>query len=147
MPVPKKRQGHARQATRRANWKAIKPTIALCPNCNAPRHPHTMCGVCGFYKDRVVLKALLDEEFTNPMVASDAAVEEAVVVEEPAAEKPAKKTTKKAKADDVTADADTAEAKPKKTTKKAAKADDAETPVDEAPVATEAAEEATDADA
>ena len=55
MPVPKKRQGHQRQATRRAaNWKPTIPAVAYCPNCSSPKHPHTVCGVCGFYKDKVV---------------------------------------------------------------------------------------------
>lgn len=72
MAVPKKRQGHARQAKRRANWKATVPAISTCPNCGAPRHPHTMCGVCGFYKDRVVLKALQNDDFTSPVDVADA---------------------------------------------------------------------------
>jgi large subunit ribosomal protein L32 len=97
MAVPKKRQGHARQAKRRANWKATVPAMSTCPNCGAPRHPHTMCGVCGFYKDRVVLKALQNDDFDAPVVAEPEAVEaEAVETEEEApAPKKAKKTAKK----------------------------------------------------
>ena len=58
MPVPKQRQGHQRQMTRRANWKAFKPTVDSCPHCSAPRLPHRLCGECGFYKDRVVSEKL-----------------------------------------------------------------------------------------
>lgn len=54
MPVPKKRQGHSDQGHRRACWKPVLPEIATCPNCGAVRHPHTMCGHCGFYRDRIV---------------------------------------------------------------------------------------------
>jgi len=62
MPVPKKRLGHSDQGHRRANWKATVPAVSFCPNCSAPRHPHTICGVCGFYKDRVVIKNLSASE-------------------------------------------------------------------------------------
>ncbi|MDH4380203.1 MAG: 50S ribosomal protein L32 [Vampirovibrionales bacterium] len=63
MPVPKQRVGHSDQGHRRSNWKAILPTVASCTNCGAPRHPHTMCGVCGFYKNRVIPKALQGLDF------------------------------------------------------------------------------------
>lgn len=56
MPVPKKRLGHSDQGHRRSNWKATVPTVSTCSNCGSPRHPHTICGICGFYKDRVVIK-------------------------------------------------------------------------------------------
>ena len=63
MPVPKQRVGHSDQGHRRSNWKAILPTVASCTNCGAPRHPHTMCGVCGFYKNRIIPKALQGLDF------------------------------------------------------------------------------------
>ncbi len=55
MPVPKKRLGHSDQGHRRSNWKATIPSISVCPNCGSPRLSHTMCGICGFYKDRIVI--------------------------------------------------------------------------------------------
>ncbi len=55
MPVPKKRLGHSDQGHRRSNWKATVPTVSTCPNCASARHPHTICGICGYYKDRVVI--------------------------------------------------------------------------------------------
>lgn len=61
MPVPKKRVGHSNQMHRRANWKAFLPEVSSCPNCGAPRHPHTLCGSCGFYKNRVVSEKFLAE--------------------------------------------------------------------------------------
>ncbi len=101
MAVPKKRTGHSDQGHRRSNWKATVPAISSCPNCGAPRHPHTLCGVCGFYKDRVVLKSMLDEDISagdffpgkGGDVAEDASVDTAATEE-----KPAKKTKKAAKA-------------------------------------------------
>ncbi|MBK8189843.1 MAG: 50S ribosomal protein L32 [Vampirovibrionales bacterium] len=62
MPVPKKRQGHSDQGHRRACWKAVIPEISKCPNCGAVRHPHTMCGACGFYRDRIVRDLAVAEE-------------------------------------------------------------------------------------
>lgn len=50
MPVPKQRLSPARQGSRRSNWKATLPTLGTCPNCGAPKHPHTLCGTCGYYK-------------------------------------------------------------------------------------------------
>lgn len=58
MPVPKKRQGHQRQMTRRANWKALGVTQATCPHCGTVKLPHCLCPECGFYKDRVVSEKL-----------------------------------------------------------------------------------------
>ena len=54
MPVPKKRLGHSDQGHRRSNWKALRVTVATCPNCGSPRHPHTICGNCGFYDGKIV---------------------------------------------------------------------------------------------
>jgi large subunit ribosomal protein L32 len=54
MPVPKKRLGHSAQGHRRSRWKAFLPTVQTCANCGSPVESHTMCGVCGFYKGKVV---------------------------------------------------------------------------------------------
>ncbi len=58
MPVPKKRLGHSDQGHRRSQWKATVPTLSTCPHCGAKRLAHTLCGECGFYKDRIVLQKL-----------------------------------------------------------------------------------------
>ena len=54
MPVPKKRLGNSDQGHRRSNWKAGQVTVAVCPNCGSPKHPHTICGHCGFHNGKVV---------------------------------------------------------------------------------------------
>lgn len=56
MAVPKKRLGHSAQGTRRANWKAILPSVTTCDMCGAPKLSHKLCGVCGAYKGRIVIK-------------------------------------------------------------------------------------------
>lgn len=54
MPVPKKRLGSARQNSRRANWKGFMPAMTNCSNCGSPKLSHHVCGVCGYYKGRLV---------------------------------------------------------------------------------------------
>ena len=75
MAVPKKRTGKSAQATRRANWKATKPEVNVCPNCGAFVLAHTVCTACGFYKGKAV------------------SLKNAQAVEE--VKKPAKKSSKK----------------------------------------------------
>jgi large subunit ribosomal protein L32 len=33
-----------------------KPSVTACPRCQEPRLPHRVCGSCGYYHDREVLK-------------------------------------------------------------------------------------------
>ncbi|HEY6722886.1 MAG TPA: 50S ribosomal protein L32 [Polyangiaceae bacterium] len=57
MAVPKRRKTSSKRDMRRANHdKVSAPTIVGCPNCEAPMVPHRVCGSCGFYKGRSVLK-------------------------------------------------------------------------------------------
>ena len=56
MPVPKKRVGKSDKRIRRACWKATVPTMNQCDKCGAAKHTHTACGICGYYKGRVVLR-------------------------------------------------------------------------------------------
>ncbi len=71
MPVPKKRVGHSCQGHRRSNWKATIPAINFCPNCGAPKHLHTLCGTCGFYKDRIVLERSIADDLDEPETSSE----------------------------------------------------------------------------
>jgi large subunit ribosomal protein L32 len=82
MAVPKKRTGHSAQGKRRSNWKATKPTLTTCPNCGQAVLAHTVCTACGTYKGKPV--RLKDQ-------AAASEVKE---------EKKAKKSTKKAKAEE-----------------------------------------------
>lgn len=54
MAVPKKRLGRSDQGHRRAHWKANILSFNICPNCGSPKESHTVCTVCGFYKDGIV---------------------------------------------------------------------------------------------
>ncbi len=103
MAVPKKRLGRSDQGHRRAHWKAKALAFNTCPNCGSPKENHTVCGVCGFYREGVV-SARFGRKSGFAAAAQghdhnhdhDHAHEAApTVVEAPVAEKPAKKAAKK----------------------------------------------------
>ena len=56
MAVPKRKTSKSKRDSRRANWKLALPGLVACPKCHAPKMPHRVCGECGFYKDREVIK-------------------------------------------------------------------------------------------
>ncbi|HZZ49205.1 MAG TPA: 50S ribosomal protein L32 [Pseudonocardia sp.] len=57
MAVPKRKQSRSNTRSRRANWKAVAPTLARCDRCREPKLPHTVCPSCGTYNKRQVLGA------------------------------------------------------------------------------------------
>lgn len=55
MALPRNRVSNAKKNSRRAHH-AKKPTnVAACENCGNARLPHSVCGSCGQYNNRVVL--------------------------------------------------------------------------------------------
>ncbi len=57
MAVPKRKKSRSRTRHRRSNWLALrKPTMSTCAQCSSPLRPHTVCGVCGYYRGRRVLE-------------------------------------------------------------------------------------------
>ena len=43
---------------RRANHDKVEaPNLVPCPNCSAPMVSHRICGACGFYNGRSILKS------------------------------------------------------------------------------------------
>ncbi len=61
MAVPKRRVSKARRNKRRSSvWKLSAPTLVKCPNCNEYTVPHKVCGSCGYYKGKQVVK--MDDE-------------------------------------------------------------------------------------
>jgi len=101
MAVPKKRTGHSAQGSRRANWKATKPTTAKCPNCGATVLAHTVCTECGTYKGEPVRLAdkAAAAEAPKKAPAKKAAAKKTSAEKAPA-KKAAKKTSTKAKAEE-----------------------------------------------
>lgn len=57
MAVPKRKHSKSRRDTRRSNvWKLETPALMTCPNCGEFKTPHRVCGNCGYYNGREVVK-------------------------------------------------------------------------------------------
>lgn len=56
MALPKRRHSKTRGRKRRTFWKAVKPELRVCPHCKSLRPTHTVCPVCGYYNDRLVIE-------------------------------------------------------------------------------------------
>lgn len=60
MAVPRNRVSNSRKNTRRSHMaKKPKQTVA-CSNCGVAALSHTVCGACGYYGGRLVLKVSKD---------------------------------------------------------------------------------------
>lgn len=56
MAVPKKRKSHSRTRMQRSHLALKAPGYVTCPQCREPMRLHFVCGACGFYRSREVLK-------------------------------------------------------------------------------------------
>ena len=57
MAVPKRKSSAARRDKRRSNvWKLKVPCLSKCSQCGELKMPHRVCGNCGFYKGKEVVK-------------------------------------------------------------------------------------------
>ncbi len=57
MAVPKRKVSKARRDKRRSNvWKLQAPALVKCSQCGAYKTPHRVCGSCGYYNGREVVK-------------------------------------------------------------------------------------------
>lgn len=57
MAVPKRKTSKARRDKRRSSvWKLADPSLVKCPHCGQLKRQHRVCGSCGFYGDREVIK-------------------------------------------------------------------------------------------
>ena len=57
MAVPKRKHSKARRDKRRNNvWKLDAPALMKCPQCGEYKRPHRLCGNCGYYNGRQVVK-------------------------------------------------------------------------------------------
>jgi large subunit ribosomal protein L32 len=57
MAVPKRKTSPSRRNMRRSHHALGIPAHADCPKCGEPKRPHHVCGACGHYSDREVVKA------------------------------------------------------------------------------------------
>ena len=56
MAVPKRRTSRAKRDKRRAHDAIGVSTRSTCPQCGEPKLPHRVCGTCGTYRGREVVK-------------------------------------------------------------------------------------------
>ncbi len=73
MPVPKRKVSKARRDQRSANKNVQPKPFVYCPNTacnNEPLLPHMACPRCGFYKNRKVMTAEIDQEVDQAEKAS-----------------------------------------------------------------------------
>ena len=54
MAMPKKQMTSTRSGNRRSQIKQLRPTTALCTNCQTTIKPHTVCPKCGFYRGQKI---------------------------------------------------------------------------------------------
>jgi large subunit ribosomal protein L32 len=57
MAVPKRKTSPSRRNQRRSHHALGSNAHADCPKCGEPKRPHHVCGACGHYSDREVVKA------------------------------------------------------------------------------------------
>ncbi len=56
MAVPKKAKSKSRRNMRRAHQAITARSVVSCPNCGEPILLHRVCGSCGYYKGREVVR-------------------------------------------------------------------------------------------
>ena len=57
MAVPKRKVSKARRDKRRSNvWKLEAPALVKCSHCGELKVPHPVCGNCGYYKEKEIVK-------------------------------------------------------------------------------------------
>ena len=57
MAVPKRKVSKARRDKRRSSvWKLEAPAHVKCEQCGELKLPHKVCGNCGYYKGRMIVK-------------------------------------------------------------------------------------------
>lgn len=59
--VPKRKHSKARRNKRRSHLQQIANdlvAISKCPNCGVKKTPHKVCWNCGYYRGKLVKKAI-----------------------------------------------------------------------------------------
>jgi large subunit ribosomal protein L32 len=54
--LPKQKVSRSAQGKRRAHQALVAPQLVTCSNCGNKRVPHSVCNVCGYYKDEQVIE-------------------------------------------------------------------------------------------
>jgi large subunit ribosomal protein L32 len=56
MAVPQRRTSKTRRDKRRTHFKLQVPGMVACENCGEMKISHHVCGVCGHYKGKEIVK-------------------------------------------------------------------------------------------
>ncbi len=57
MAVPKRKVSRARRDSRRSStWKLDAPSLVKCPQCGELTVSHRVCGSCGYYNGKEIIK-------------------------------------------------------------------------------------------
>lgn len=56
MPNPKRRLSKSKRRKRRTHDKLAAPIFSKCPRCKQSRMPHRVCGNCGYYDGKPIVK-------------------------------------------------------------------------------------------
>lgn len=63
MAVPKSKVSRSRRDKRRSSvWKLEAPGLVKCPQCGELKMPHRVCGKCGYYKGKEIVKQEVSKE-------------------------------------------------------------------------------------
>ncbi|MEI7027375.1 50S ribosomal protein L32 [Paenibacillus sp. y28] len=56
MAVPFRKTSKSRRDKRRTHFKLVVPGMVKCENCGESKLSHRVCGTCGHYKSREIIK-------------------------------------------------------------------------------------------
>ncbi len=56
MALPKRRHSRSRTRKRRAHDALRAPNVGFCPECGEAKMPHQLCGGCGTYRGKSVIR-------------------------------------------------------------------------------------------
>ncbi|MEM7422533.1 MAG: 50S ribosomal protein L32 [Pseudomonadota bacterium] len=56
MAVQQNRVTRSKRNMRRAHDALVAASATECPNCGELKRPHHVCGACGYYRDREVVR-------------------------------------------------------------------------------------------
>lgn len=54
--LPKQKISRSKQGRRRSHQALVAPHLVTCSNCGNKRVPHTVCNMCGYYKDEQIIE-------------------------------------------------------------------------------------------
>ncbi|MEM9253085.1 MAG: 50S ribosomal protein L32 [Planctomycetota bacterium] len=60
--VPQQRQVRTRGRKRRSHDALTAPSVVTCPQCGAPKRPHSACTECGYVRPGLQLKSTGQED-------------------------------------------------------------------------------------